>query len=76
MFIVMAFAGNLRASFVKQNYEKRTLRLHEMVDKDMTIYTSNELTEYFEMTKSFSSLNKRILEQAKKKNSFYVNRYC
>ncbi len=75
MFVAMAFTGNLRSSFVKQNYEERTQTLHEMVDKDMNIYTSNELTEYFELTKSFSSLNRRILEQAKKKNSFYVNRY-
>ncbi len=75
MFVVMAFLGNLEASFVKQNYEERTLTLVEMVDKDMTIYLSTEMAEYFEQTKENSYINRRILEQAKKKKSLFSNRY-
>ncbi len=75
MFIIMGFSGNLKSSFVKQKYEDRTMTLNEMIDKDLTIYTSTEMAEYFEVTKETSPINRRMLCQSKKKNSFYTNRY-
>ncbi len=69
MFVVMAFSGNLKSSFVRQNYEHRTMTLNEMVDKDMPIYTSTEVAEFFEATQDISPLHGRILCQARKKKS-------
>ncbi len=72
MFIVMGFSGNLKSSFIRQNYEDRTMTLNGMVDKDMTIHTSTELEEYLELTKSISEINSRLLCQAHKKDSVFV----
>ncbi len=70
-FIVMAFHGNLKSSLVRKNYEDRTMTLNEMIDKDMIVHVSSTLKSFLENSISQSEFNKRMLCQARKKDSVY-----
>ncbi len=71
VFIVMAFLGNLKSSLVRKSYEKRTMTLYEMVDKDMTISITSTFADYLGATITQTDFNSRMLAQAKKKNSIF-----
>ncbi len=71
LFISMAFLANLKSSLMKRHFEKRTMTLEEMVDKDMTIHSSDIFTSYLESPNGQSPLNNRLLCQVKKKDTIF-----
>ena len=71
MLLSMSFAGNLKASLVRREYETPTQTLMEMVDKDMTIHMLRSVHQYINMTRKLSRLHDRVACQAQKRDSIY-----
>ncbi len=69
MFLSMALNGNLKSTLVRGRYEKRTMTLNEMIDKDMTLHITDTMESYLSSGFTDSNLNTRMLCQARKKNS-------
>ncbi len=72
MFVTMAFVGTLKSSFVRQDYEKRTETLDEMLDNDVKIHAAVEYVEYVKSVSDYSDFNKRLAYQIKKTNGAYT----
>ncbi len=47
MVLIMAFLGNLKSSLVKKNFEKRTMTLEEIFEKDLVIHLSRSTLAFF-----------------------------
>ncbi len=69
MLITMSYSGNLKASFVRKEHERRTETLDEMVDRDLTVHTAQGLYTYFDAKRSLSPLHERLACQIEKKKS-------
>ncbi len=69
MFVTMGLTGNLKSSLVKSRYEKRTVTLDEMIDKDMTIHMTSQTHSYLASSFTKSDINSRLVCQVEKKNS-------
>ncbi len=71
MFVTMAFSGTLKSSFVRQDFEKRTETLEEMLVKDYKIHAAVEYYDYFRRTSVDSDFSKRMVCQIEKTNGVY-----
>ncbi len=73
MLLTMTFVGNLKSSLVKKSYEKRTMTLEEVIDKDITVHTSTAAMAYYDQPQAqLNPITKRLKCQAQKKDSIYV----
>ncbi len=72
VFLSMAFLANLKSSLMKTQFNKRTMTLNEIVDKDMRVISSATFTSFLEDSKTNSLINQRLLCQIKKHNTTYV----
>ncbi len=70
-FLVMGYIGNIKAILVKKEYEPRTSTLYEMVDKDMAVHVPTGFEMIFQKNSRYSTLNRRILCQARRTEGIY-----
>ncbi len=69
MFMSMALTGNLKSTLVRGRYEKRTMTINEIIDKDMTLHITDTMESYLSSGFTDSNINTRMLCQARKKSS-------
>ncbi len=71
MFVTMAFMGTLKSTFIRQDFQKRTETLNEMVDKDTKIHVPIASFEYLKRVSMFSVISKRIADQVNKTDGVF-----
>ncbi len=70
--LTMAFMGNLKSSLIYKGYERRTMNISEIVDKDMIVHGSAPIVDWWRTPMGqLSPINKRLFCQVEKTNSTF-----
>ncbi len=75
MFMTMFFLAVLKSVLTDKRFEKRTMSISEIMDKDMVLHTLASTMEYFESPEGqLNPLYRRMECQTRRKNSVFKER--